>query len=296
MVVSRSGASAETVTCSVSWPTSSVNRQGHVSGRRPARCCVCFAGLNPCSSTRHFVVAGIEQRRLEVAGAVGDEVLADLRVDVRDLHGGAGNHGLTVANRAGDVAASFLRACRRGSRTARRKADNVRRMPYSFLGWSVRLSSGVEAGAQLNARGGNTLEPFNTSQQPLACVWAQVSFESAGTIALEPVPHNRKSIIEETHGHEANTWRMNQGLPTVGGPVTYPASDASYCARRGPGPVCDPRLHQRSRVAAVARPVQHRHGRGRRAAPVGRERHHLATSRSPGAGTRRRSSPATGCF
>ena len=83
---------------------------------------------------RHFVVAGIEQRRLEVAGSVGDEALADLRVDVRDLHGGAGDHRLIVTNRTGDVSASFLRACRQGQQD-RQEESRPRSSHAVLLPW-----------------------------------------------------------------------------------------------------------------------------------------------------------------
>ena len=127
-LVSSSGVSAVTTISSVIWPTSSMNGTVNCCPT-PSTMLSARRGLEPCHLHGDFVGAGIEQRRLEVAGAIGHEVLADLRVDVGDLHRGAGNDALFVTNGAGDIAASFLR--RRGARQQNPEKEKPQRWSHA---------------------------------------------------------------------------------------------------------------------------------------------------------------------
>ena len=74
-----------------------------------------------------LVVAGLQQRRFEVAAAVGGEVLRDAGVGVGDLDRRARQHAAGVADRSRDVAADFLPA---GGQGERRDANNAQ--PRTF--------------------------------------------------------------------------------------------------------------------------------------------------------------------
>ena len=77
---------------------------------------------------RDVVVASDEEGRLEVAAAVGHQLLRHVGAGVGDLHGGARQHAVLVAHRSRDLPARLLSFCAPRKAQAEQDRSNAKHL------------------------------------------------------------------------------------------------------------------------------------------------------------------------